>query len=467
MRLILILFLFGSTFYGEAQELVTQIKGSFGKVNNSFNIEDAETGNFAVFLEGDGRLFGVLYNKEFTELGRLVAPELSSKFSLIVGYQIEGMKVSLLMNTTNGRSYGLAQFDFQTGMGSSKELDFKVRGERVLDAVNYKNTAYLLTLPSSSSQINVYSFKNITEPVLTEVKFPEEAFLGRKDRSRKLHDIVKESAFSAVEIGAPNSLEVASKKFKMYQNGKNLTLTSDDANEFTYIINIDLETFENSVNRLEKPTIDGFKMGLRTNSFIDNGKIFQLVANSDILKLRVYNLSSEEIIKEYSLTDEDELFIKNTPIVFEGGEFKAYRELETTNQFLRKISTGDIGLSIFEDNGIYQITMGSTAEKENGYVILGAAMGGLVGALVVSSINRLTTSYSLYKNTKSVKITGLFNADLNHVDGDVPQNPFDAIKTFLEDNNSQAETIFKLNDGYICGFYNKKEKVYSLYKFSN
>ncbi len=465
MKFLPLYFLFGVVFTMQSQIKITDIHGNFGKVKQSFNVEDSKTGNFAIFLEGNDQVFGILYNKNFEEIGRLSAPDLSSKFKSILGYQIEGKNISLLMNTLNGRSYGLIRFDFETETGTSQELDFKIKGEKVLDAVNYNNNVYLLTLPTFSSQLNFYSFKNMLKPTLTEVAFDKADFLDRKDRSRRLYDILKDSEISSVEVGEPNSLELTSKKIKLYQNGKNLILTSDDAIEFTYVINIDLQTFEKNVRRFEKPTIDGFKMALRTNSFVDDGKLFQLIANSDILKFRIYDLTSEEIIKEYSLTDDDELYLKNTPIVQEGGDFKAYRELETTNQFLRKTVAGDIGLSVYKSEGTYQITMGSTAEKENGYVIMGGALGGMVGAIVVSSINQLTTSYSLYKNTKSVKITGLFNEDLNHVEGEVPENPFDTIKTSLEKiGGTQAETIFKVEDQYVFGYFAKKVEIYSLYK---
>ncbi len=465
MKLVQLFILLGCVFAMQSQVKVTDIRGNFGKVKQSFNVEDVATGNFAVFLEGNDRVYGILYNSDFEELSRISALDLSSKFKSILGYQIEGKEVSLLMSTLNGKSYGMVQFDFETGYGTSKELDFKLKGEKVIDAVTYNNTVYLLTLPNFSSQLNFYSFKNMLKPTVIEVKFADEAFLDRKERSRRLYDILKDSEISSVEIGEPNSLEVTSKEIKLYQNGRNLIITSDDAIEFTYVINIDLQTFEKQVRRFEKPTIDGFKMGLRTNSFVNDGKLFQLIANSDILKFRVFSLISNEILKEYTLTDDEELYLKNTPIVQEGGEFKAYRELETTNQFLRKTVAGDIGISVYKTDGKYQITMGSTAEKENGYVIMGGALGGMVGAVLVSSINQLTTSYSLYKNTKSVKITGLFNENLNHVEGDVPLNPFDVIKASLDKiDGTQAETIFKVGDDYVFGFFAKKVDVYSLYK---
>lgn len=460
----LIIFLFVLTVSANAQEKITNIKGSFGKLNHSFNVVDAETGNFAIFLEGNNRLIGILFNKDFVELGRLDTPDLSSKFRSVIGYQFENKKISLLINTLNGRNYGWAQFDFQTGMGSSRELDFKIKGERVIDAVNYNNTVYLFTLPTSSSQINIYNFKDMEQPVLTALKFEEEAFLDRRERPQKLTDLVKESKYATVEVDAPNSLEVASAKFKFFQEDNIVILTADGANEFTYVININLETFEKSVSRIEKPTTDGFRMGLRTNSFIYSNKLFQIVSNTNIFKLRVVDLASNEILKEYSLTDDEELFIKNTPIVQEGGDLDSYRELETTNQFLRKSATGDIGLAVYKVNGIYQITMGSTAEKANPYLMIGG-LGGIVGVIVVSSINQLTASYANYNNTKSVKFTGLFNEKLDHIQGDVPKNPFDTLKTFLEENEGQAETVFKMDDFFICGFYNNKEEVYSLYKF--
>lgn len=467
MRFLQLCIILGVCFSMHSQTNIARITGNFENVKQSFNISDSATGNFAIFIEDSSSLFGFLFDPDYKIIGRVIAPDLSSKFESIVGYQINGKEITLLMNTSNGRSYGVVSFNFETGFGTSKELEFKIRGEKFIEAVNYQNTIYLLTIPKLSSQINIYSFNDIENPSLTEVLFEENDFLDRKNRPTRIYDIIYKSEISQVEPNVPNSLEITSREFKIYRDKNIVTLTSDKYSEFTYVVTLDLLTKERvSVKRIEKQTIDGFKMGIRTNSFMQDGKLFQLVANTDALKFQVVDLVSEEIMKAYSLTDEDELFFKNSPITLQGGEFQAYRELKRTNQFLRKISTGDIGISIYKPQNNYQITMGSTAEKENGYVILGGALGGLAGSIIAASINQLSTSYALYKNTKSVKITGLFAEDLTHVSGEIPKNTFDLLKEIIQDEKGiTAETLFKIDDAFIWGHYNKKEKAYLLLKF--
>lgn len=466
-------FLLGIIFSVHSQVKVADIKGDFGEIKQAFNAQDNATGNFAIFLEDNNWVYAILYNRQFQEIGRVSAPDLSSKFKSVLGYQIDNKKFSLLMNTRNGRSYGVVQFDFETGKGVSKELDFKIRGESLIDAVSYQNEVYLLTIPNFSSQVNIYNFKDMSTPILTKLKFGENDFLDRRERSTRIYDVVEKSEISTVDIKVPNPLEITSKEFKLYQDGKKIILTADKFSEFTYVITIDLETFEKNVKRISKPEFEGFKMGIHSNSFWHNGKLFQIAANLDYLKFQLVDIETQKIIKKYELTDEDELFFKNTPIILEGGDFQAYRELEKTKQFLRKIAEGDVGLSVYKENSEFQITMGATSPKENGYLIVGGAIGGIAGTLIVASINSISNSYSAYGNTKSVRITGLFDENMDHLEGNIPANPFDNLKTVYSDKPQsqsekftiQAETVFKLGESYIRGFYNNKEEIYSLYKF--
>ena len=472
MKFLCLYFLVGVVFISHSQVKIADIPVNFGKVKQAFTVEDEKTGNFALFLEDGDRVYGILYNSIFEEIGRVSAPDLSSKFKSVLGYQIDGKNISLLMNTLNGRSYGVVKFDFESRKGSSRELEFKIRGENLIDAVRYQNNVYLLTIPNFSSQINVYSFENIDNPVLTELKFGEDAFIDRREKALRLYDLVENSEIGRVEIGIPNTLELTSKELKLYQDGKHIILTADKFNEFSYVVSIDLETFQKKVKRIAKPEFEGFKMGIHSNSFWHEGNLYQIAANRDFLKLQQVDLSSENVIKKYELKDDDELFFKNTPIILEGGDFQAYRELEKTKQFLRKMSEGHIGISVYEENNILQISIGATSPKENGYMMLGGALGGIAGTLIVASINSIAYGYADYTNTKSVRITGLFDENLTHLIGDIPPNPFDKLKSIPSDKPGQtdkfviqAETVFKLNGHYIRGFYNTRDKVYSLYRF--
>ena len=116
---------------------------------------------------------------------------------------------------------------------------------------------------------------------------------------------------------------------------------------------------------------------------------------------------------------------------------------------------------------MYEITFGSSLDKpDNPYIIIGATVGGIGGVLIVASFNTLTSTFNGYTNTKSVRVTGLFDDDFNHIEGRIQKNPFDKIKEYYERNkNIRAQTIFKNNDDFIYGFYKQNQDLYEGIKF--
>lgn len=475
MKIFKILFIFGFVLNFQAQTKVASIQNDFGSLKQAFNIVDDYTGNFAIFLEESDKVYGILYDKNFNELGRVTAPDLSSKFKSILGYQVHGKKISLLLNTLNGRSYGVYHFNFETGEGNSVELDFKVRKEKFIEAVTYNNTIFVLTVPLFSSQLNIYEFKDIQSPIVHELILKENDLLDRRERPIRLYDLVEKAQLSYMDYEIPNSLEATSSEFKTYQEGENITMTSDKYDEFTQILTFNLETLSYDIKRITKPILEGSYINTKTNSFLHRDKLFQIGLNSKNLKFQIVDISTKGIIESYVVNENEDLFFKNSPIILEGGDFQRYRELDRTKQFFRKIREGDIGISVVKDQGLYQVTMGGISEQTNGAIFLGGYLGGIAGAMIVISINQMTNSYYGYYYTKSVRITGLFDEGFNSVEGEVPTNIFDKMNTSntldLFNGNTHVrtayETVFKLDSFYVKGFYIKNAQTYYLVKYED
>ncbi|MCH7783931.1 MAG: hypothetical protein IIB06_00735 [Bacteroidetes bacterium] len=474
-KLVFLFFAISIVFSGVAQKKIIGLTAD-ARVKESFNVVDKETGNFAVFLEENDYVRGFLFDKNYNEIGRIKATDLPSKFKTFIGYQVKGSKINLFMNTQNGRSYGIMIFDFKTGFSHVQELDFKLKGEIFIESISSNNTFYLFSIPKNSSQINIYEFNENLTPILHEIKFKENAFLDRRDRPIKLNKFIfKRDAISGklsivtgkIEHNAPNSIEITSKKFKLYHFENKVTFTSDRYNEFTYLITIDLDNYKFSTKRVLKPSFDGSRLGLKSNSFLFDNTLFQIICNTKQLRLRMVDIATEKIVKEYSLMKEETFYFKNTAIILEGGDFDKYRELDKTAQFLRKISQANAGISVYKQNKVYEITFGSSLDKpDNPYIIIGATVGGIGGVLIVASFNTLTSTFNGYTNTKSVRVTGLFDDDFNHIEGRIQKNPFDKIKEYYERNkNIRAQTIFKNNDDFIYGFYKQNQDLYEVIKF--
>ncbi|MEZ4777944.1 MAG: hypothetical protein R2786_00990 [Flavobacteriaceae bacterium] len=472
MKFFKLFLIFGFVLNLQSQTKVASIQKDFGNLKQAFNVVDETTGNFAIFLEESDKVTGILYDKNFNEIGSVVAPDLSSKFKAILGYQIQGNKISLLLNTVNGRSYGVYHFNFETGEGTSKELDFKVRKEKFIEAISYKNSIYILTVPLFTSQLNVYEFNNIESPLVHEIVLNENDLLDRRDRGIKLFDLVDKRDISMIYQENPNSLEATSKDFKVYQNGETVYLTSDKYKEFTQLLKVSLKTFKTETKRILNVGIDGSKVGTQTNSFLCKDKLFQIGIDSDYLKFQVVDLTTDTIIKKIETHEDENLNFINTPILIENADFQKYRELERTRQFFRKIREGDIAISVLYENETYQITLGGVSEQV-GYAFFLGFNFGLAGSLVVIAINPTTNSYWGYTYTKSVRVTGLFDDNFNMVEGEVPPNIFDKMNDtqtldLLGGNEKlsiSAETVFKLDNFFIKGFYLKNAETYYLVKY--
>ena len=437
------------------------------EIIHSFNVVDKETGNFALFIEEYEYVHGILFNKDKREIGRIQSSDLPNKYKEIIGYLVDGKTIILIMNTKNGRSYGILKFDFEKSQSTVEELEFKLKKESYLEALSIDNSFYLFSNPNQSNQINIYEFKSDLSSTLHEIQFKKETFIDSRDKPINFYNIFFD--IEKIENKIPVSIETSSEYVKLYNNGKKITITSDRYKSQTFLINIDLENYNYSTDRVIKPSIDDSYMGLKTNSFLFENNLFQIVANSKQLNIQITDLDTKSIVKEYSVRKNEPIPFKNSFIVQEGGGFDKYRELEKTSQFIRKVSKAHAGISVLKQDDVFQITYGSALEKmsTNDYAIIGVMVGGLSGGIILASINTITTSYYGYSGSKSVRVTGLFNENFSHIEGEVPLNIFDRIKIYAENiKGIQAETIINLDDIYLFGYYNKRKNVYRLVKFS-
>ena len=192
-------------------------------------------------------------------------------------------------------------------------------------------------------------------------------------------------------------------------------------------------------------------------------------ATSDDMGFSVKTLDSGEELKNIIITKDDEITFSNTPIIQEGGMYSSYREMEKTSKFLRRLGKEDIGVAVSKHKGNYVVTMGSKKEiSRGGAPMMMPGVGfpmASAGAFAVT-FNPTFFAYGSYSSTKATRIECLFDENLNHKEGEIPKNSFDRIKEAADKfPSTDAETVFRLDDFYIWGFYNKKLDKYMMYKF--
>ncbi|MFK5981754.1 MAG: hypothetical protein QM499_02480 [Flavobacteriaceae bacterium] len=448
-----------------SQEEIISIT-SDSKVFQSFNVVNSETGNIVFFLEESNLIKGYLYDENFQLIDKVFSEDLPAKYKEFIGYQVKDGVITLFMNTNNDRSYGVLIFDFNNNVSQVKEIDFKLKGEDYIEAVSTNSSFYLISRPINKNQFNIYTFTDGFSFKRNEIIFRKDDFLGRRERPVKLYDFIKKTV--QINNNVPNSIEATSELVKLYVDKNNVSITSDVYNEFTFLININLTDFSYSVDKFVHPEYETSMIGVKSNSYVYENNLFQIITSSKKLNIQITDLATKNIIKEYSASKNAPIDFKNSQIILEGGDFKKHRELDKTNQFLRKVAQYRAGISVYRHNGAYQVTLGGITEGSNGagYVFAGALVGGVVGGVIVASaFNSMTYSYNGYTKTKSVRITGLFNNDFTHIGGRIPDNPFEMMKSFFKDDKDHiAKTVLSNNGSYLYGFFNKRINLYKVYK---
>ena len=243
---------------------------------------------------------------------------------------------------------------------------------------------------------------------------------------------------------------------------------------------------------------------LKSNSFINDDKIFIASVNKNELEFNIYNLNSKKLLKNLSIKKDKDITFKNTPIKIYVGESEGNaREIEDTKKYLRKITADRFGVAALKNNNQYLLALG-------GYKLqtLQPYSGGMgFGGMPIASFGNATVffnptmfAYNSGSVSKSTKIECLFDENLNHIEGEIPKTSFDYIDVFLDRRNSNNEIIrpakstiaqrknsseseqeekqdsfpdddnnfydiFHYKENVVLGSYDKSSKMYYFYKF--
>lgn len=344
--------------------------------------------------------------------------------------------------------------------------------EIFLQSISYKNTFFLITIIKYSSVINVYKInkfkieKNI-------IDLSDKQFLGKKKVLKLYYAMLKDMIINLekIEGHSPNAIEKVSEVSKLYLTNDGILISLDKSKSYTQIIYINLNDCKATIKNLKKPYLFD-QQNLKTNSFILKNNIYHFSSNSKEMVFSIKNINTNGIYKEYRITKDDTINFKNSPIIQEGGMYDNYRELDETKKFLRKISQGQIGISIHQQDDNYQITLGGFKIIKGGGMPM-PGFGGIpianVGAATVF-INPTMLAYNSYAGSRSTYFNCLFDKDFNHSNAEIKENIFDKISKFNDKYEQviNAETIFRYKDFLIMGTATKQPNVeYRLLKFTN
>lgn len=450
---------------------------------DAFAVVENENNTFAIFLDDNKTLNGYLYSENLEPLGKFSSNGLPKFYNEIIGNTHKEGQIRLFVKNQNNKKFGSVLFDFNRSATLETEYNFKLKNETYLQSHSFQDKFYILTVSRNSSILNLYVFDHDGKFDKKSFDFNDKYFGNKKNKQVDLDFLLTdrehfrtEGSVIKIEESNPNNIAITSELNKIYDRGSSFLLTIDSGLLYTYIFEFKVPDLKVNLKTVEKEQLpfEGFLP--ESNSYLFEDNIYQISALSDTLIFTVKNIDAKKELKRIDLSKEEEITFKNSPIMQEGTSFgaKKTRELEKTSQFLRKITTEDIGLAVISNKNGYQITIGGKMEVSNsggggGMIMTGVNTGmsiATVGAFTFT-FNPVIYSFYSYKYNKSTRIECLFDENFEHIPGVTPHNVFDTIEAFtLKSPKTRAETIFKIKDTFIYGKYNDEADTYDLFRFS-
>jgi hypothetical protein len=457
------------------------LKNKNSYLDDTITIENPENDNTSIFFMQKKRVFGFLLDNDFKILDSLNIEDKERKYQEIIGKQvIENNTYCFYLSNDNQKKFARLSFSFETDTSEFQEIDLDLGKEKFLHSIHYNNSFIIATIEIENSYLHFYKFTKSIIPQKITLNLNGPIYYNAKGKEVTLYELFAEgtNVFNAtsnislakIDQQNPNSLETTSKFSKMYVRENMVIFTFDEHTNFTQTVSINLENFEYHYGKIKKPLQHVSEKKKKNNTFLYNENLFVISATDDILMLSQKNYYDDLDYKNHTAISKDSIYFKNTPIIQTGGAYTDYREMEGTKKFLRKINQGVLGISVFKNETNYTVTYGGLKQVSGGGGFMMPGMAGVpiagFGAASVF-VNPMMFASNGYSNSRAVKINGLFDEDFNHLPGSVPENIFDIINTYDEENNidPKGKTIFKHNDNYILGHYVSWTKIYELVQF--
>ncbi|MBL0683975.1 hypothetical protein [Aquimarina mytili] len=450
-------------------------------VNNQSN-------ELSLFIADRKKLFLKKYNQEFKLSKEQVFKRPTSNLKNIIEgvYGLENQYLFLLSNNSKKR-FELLKVDAQQNSVTSIRDYLNYNEDEYLQTFKIKNQIYVMTIGKNQSYLNIHKINTNGSLEKRKYDLSSEEFFYKKNKKISLYKALLREEDNAINPVLPNilapkrleleyiesdisiSIEKASKKNKLFVEDDKIILLLDQSNLYSQIVTLDLNSTNYKVDNIKKPFLSEYGL-TESNSFISKNQLYQLAVSNKYMKFTVTDISSKKLIKKIHLAQKDSITFKNTPIIQEGGEFNNYREMEKTSKFLRKLSLGSVGVSVYHSNDSIQVMLGGIEHMhgmDGGFSQVVTVDLGSTG-VTYTYVPPLLESYRSYAGSKSTYIKCLFDENWSHIPGEMPTNGFDKIeeikKQILDEN---TETIFRFGDHLIYGYYYPKQRKYFLKKFDN
>lgn len=452
------------------------LRKDFAAKREALPMFNETSGEKAFIIFDDTEISAVRIDRD-TVRTQLTTPRPSGKrFQSVLGYASEGLRYHIYFSNGARNLIGVVTFDFNTGTVISNASTGDFKKEKCVASLSHKGKFYFLTVLKNTSTVKVYTFTNATEVSTGVYEFAGTKFL--EDPNAKLSDVVAVSGPVLNDNTVSNSVDLSLAPGKLFAFDDQFVLTFDHLKDRTVVLTINYAESSSRKDVFSQPKLKSTPSTYgRANSFIHDGHLYQLRVALSEMVVGIVKIPQGETVATFSVTEEEPIAFRNTPILQDGGRTvfsSEMRVLEKTKQFLRRASRGACGISVYSGNSGLEVTLGScivsTAPAGGTGGMAPVMLSTPSGAIQNSVFNPVYSSYAQYTGSMSVYFkTLLENKTFKHIEGQIPDNPIDAIKKFVGHQTDKkelpAQTVFKTGSLYVLGYHDPKTDEYILRGF--
>ena len=393
---------------------------------------------------------------------------------------IEDNHIIFFSNKSKSQLFTLSVNFFENSW-SIDTTDINTKKEHLLKFLNINNEFYILSTLKSDSKLLLYKYTKEDGFIKNNIDIPK-LELSNKDNIT-LFEILKrnvkrtryQNLIVEIESDIPNSFELVANKNKLYSFQDKLYLVINHDNT-TIVVEIDLAELSNSsVNQFDTYNTLSSVSRLQTNSFLHKNKLFSIGVTKESLLFKITDIERDSVLTEFYTNEDKDITYRNSKLTQIGGRTKKEQQkvvyLRNTEKFIKSMTRSNIGISVFELENTYEITIGGLSifnDDENPTALKAKDFNigyNLVNPIFLYDLNYYNqrgrnievTYFKTYldKNNYSSKGDSLYTS------------PYYLLSEYrnLISNDIIYESILPGNSGYLFGFYYLDEKKYYLIEF--
>lgn len=478
-----------NSFFSFSQEMVKEFDLKLEKKRDFFQVVNENKKEVILFLNDKEKVTSIRFDEKFNIKDSLSSTRPEKMYEEIIGYSQNENDYFVFWGSKDRKKINSQYFNFTTKETKTTSVSLELKKEKIIKELTINNVFYLITIVKNTSIIKFYISDNNGSLNEKTLDLSHLEFRNIYDKPADLYTVLtdesSEPSFQNIANDSPPSLALSAKTYKIYTYSPNeIIFTLDNTAKATQVLRINLQNYTSDLKFITQPKTQRGEYGsliFKSNSFLIDNKIIQLKTNAFVLFVTISDLYDNKI-KEYKVLHDQEIDFKNSDFFQESNGINNQKTIENTEKFLRKIHNYP-SISSYNLNGIYYTSIGSSVDKSHasgggmGAAGIGMGAGGMVpvyygGGYTVENLVSYKDKIVFYTNC-------LFDSNFNHVNGEIKNSAFDKVRIFLEENKDIRETVsmfttslykdlilFKFNNSLYLGNYNKTNKKYQIFSFT-